>query len=242
MTVGPSPGVLVQDLARLAEDAPPSALTRLWGPGDDWTISDGTARLATLLIEAFGCSSVLEFGAGRSSLVMASALDARGGGRLTSIEHQPEFAERAWARLPEFPSVDALLVRAGLARRFSMHGLLHEYTGIHDALDARAPFDFVFVDGPPGHFGRDATLLAAAPHLSPGCVVLLDDAARAAEQTAVRRWERALDVERLFESTSLGRGVVVLRVTRPGAPRFSPRTFLGTIHDRLLARRYQPSA
>ena len=242
MTVASSPGVLVQELARLAEDALPFGPARRWGPGDDWTITDQTARLATLLVEAFGCSSVLEFGAGRSSLVMATALEARGGGRLTSVEHQPQFAEQAWARLPEFASVDALLVRAGLARRLSKHGLLHEYTGIHDALDARAPFDFVFVDGPPGHFGRDSTLLAAAPYLSPGCVVLLDDAARAAEQTAVRRWERALEVERIFESASLGRGVMVLRVTRPGPPRFSPRTFLGTIHDRLLARRYQTPA
>ena len=48
MTVASSPGVLVQDLARLAEAGPQSARTRVWGPGDDWTISDGTAGLATI--------------------------------------------------------------------------------------------------------------------------------------------------------------------------------------------------
>jgi predicted O-methyltransferase YrrM len=228
------------DLARLAALPPQPERRALWGRSDDWTISDATAHFATLLVESFRCTSLLEFGAGRSSLVLASALDAIGGGRLTSIEHQTEFVADAWSTIGRFASVDARLVPAGLARRWSRQGLMHFYTGVEEALVARRPFDFVFIDGPPGYLGRDATLLEAAPHLAPGCLILLDDAARPAEQTAVRRWERAFDLARLYESTTLGKGVALLRMKGPQSPRFSPRTFLGSIHDRIVAR--QPGA
>ena len=121
--------------------------------------------------------------------------------------------------------------------RWSLHGLLHEYVGIDDALRTRGPFDFVFIDAPPGERGRDSTLLAAAPFLSDGAIVVLDDASRQREQTAMHRWERALSIERVFESPRIGRGVAVLRVRRRAAARFSWRTFLGTVHDRWIERR-----
>ena len=225
------------DLARLAALPPQPDRMALWGISDDWTISDATAHFATLLVESFHCTSLLEFGAGRSSLVLASALEAIGGGKLTSIEHQTQFVARAWSTMKRLASVDARLVPAGLARQWSPQGLMHFYTGVKEALAARSSFDFVFIDGPPGYMGRDATLFEAAPYLAPGCLILLDDAARPAEQTAVRRWQRAFDLECLFESTSLGTGVALLRMKGPQSPRFSPRTFLGSIHDRIVARR-----
>jgi predicted O-methyltransferase YrrM len=119
----------------------------------------------------------------------------------------------------------------------SRNGLLHDYTGVAVALRARGPFDFVFIDAPPGHLGRDATLLAAAPFLAPNATIVLDDAARPQEQTAVRRWERGLAIERVYESATVGRGVVVLNLLQPSLPRFSWRTFAGTIHDRIEAWR-----
>lgn len=202
---------------------------------DVWAISSEIAHLLTTLLELVHPSSVLEFGAGYSSLVLASSLDRSGGGRLTSVEHQPAFAEPRWNTLSRFRHVDAHLVHATLSLRFSRHGLLHEYSGIAPSLEKRGPFDFVFVDAPPGHLGRDATILAAAPFLSPGALIVLDDWARPAEQTTVRRWARALHLERVFESPTLGRGVSVVRVTTPGKPGFSLRTFAGTVHDRLTS-------
>jgi hypothetical protein len=100
----------------------------------------------------------------------------------------------------------------------------------------------VFIDAPPGERGRDATLLQAAPFLTANAVVVLDDATRPREQTAMRRWARALNVEPVFESATIGRGVAVLRVRHAASARFSWRTFMGTIHDRIVERRFrQPS-
>jgi predicted O-methyltransferase YrrM len=221
-------------IERLVAEPPKENERTLLAPLNEWAVSLGTAQLLAGLVQYLSPQSVLEFGAGRSSLVLAGALQGCGGGRLTSIEHQPAYVEQAWQKMMEFTAVDARLVHASLRVRFSKHGLLHEYGGIGDALRARGPFDFIFIDGPPGHLGRDATLLAAAPFLRAGTVVVLDDATRPMEQTAMRRWSRALAIEQVFESDTVGRGVAVMKVAHPISPAFSLRTFVGTIHDRIL--------
>lgn len=204
----------------------------------EWAVSLEMAHVLEGLVLRLHPASILEFGAGRSSLVLAGALQASGGGRLTSIEHQPQFAEPAFQQMGQYPSVDARMFHAALTLRFSRHGLLHSYTGIGDALRGRGPFDMVFIDAPPGYLGRESTLLAAAPFLSQSAIAVLDDAARPGEKTAVRRWERSLGVNRLYESDSVGRGIVVLELPHPGVPAFSWRTFAGTIHDRLVAHQW----
>jgi predicted O-methyltransferase YrrM len=220
--------VLVEPLGRDLEE--------LLAPADEWVVSVETAHLLSGLVERLRPQSVLEFGAGRSSLVLATALSACGGGRLTSIEHQPAYARAAWERTTRVRAVDARLIEARLSLRLSKHGLLHEYVGITQALRARAPFDFMFIDAPPGHLGRDTALFTAAPYAASGCVVLLDDAARQWEKTAAHRWMRALPIETVFESDTVGRGVIVLTVLTPKAAAFSLRTFVGTIHDRIIER------
>jgi len=234
LPVSASSGELAQSIARLVTSPPHEELLPLLAPYDPWAVSLETAQFLDGLIEQLRPLSVLEFGAGRSSLVLASALQRCGGGRITSIEHQPALAEQAWRKVSQFAAVDARLVPARLALHVSKHGLLHEYVGIGRTMRMRGPFDFVFIDAPPGYLGRDATLLAAAPFLAAGAVAVLDDAMRPGEKTAVRRWNRAMDVETVFASDAVGKGVVVLRVLQPARPFFSLRTFLGTVHDRIL--------
>jgi len=117
--------------------------------------------------------------------------------------------------------------------RLSRKGLWYEYNGIEPALASRGPFDLLFIDAPPGDRGRDATLLAAAPYLAEGALAVVDDANRPREQTAIRRWERTLGAERVFEDAEIGRGIAVIRIPRPRHPAFSWRTFAGSIHDRI---------
>ncbi len=213
---------------------PPSAdVVALLDGADEWAVSAGMAHVLTVLVARFRPRSVLEFGAGRSSLVIASALQRSGGGRLTSIEHQPVYVQESWSRIAAYPAVDAVLVHAPLRMRLSKHGLWYQYAGIRRTLATRGPFDFVFVDAPPGDHGRDATLLAAAPYLADGALAVLDDASRPREQTAVRRWERALGAQRLFESDAIGRGVAIVRIPHATSAGFSWRTFVGSIHDHL---------
>jgi len=64
---------------------------------DDYEISPDLARVIAGIVLPLYPRSVLEFGSRRSSLVIARALSAAGGGRLTSVENAPEFGHDAWA-------------------------------------------------------------------------------------------------------------------------------------------------
>ncbi|HET9369776.1 MAG TPA: class I SAM-dependent methyltransferase [Vicinamibacterales bacterium] len=224
-------------IADLLEMRPDDVVAEIVAAGDDWAIGLEAAHLLHELIGLLRPRSVLEFGAGRSSLVIAHALERIGGGCLTSIEHQPQYVTKSWQQMSRYRGVDALLVESTLRLTPSRHGLLYEYTNIVPSLRSRGPFSFVFIDAPPSRYGRDSTLLAAAPYLDTGAIVQLDDAARPQEKTAVRRWERALDVQHVFDADPLGRGVAVLRVASPRAASFAWRTFVGSIQDRVRERR-----
>ena len=204
-------------IADLLMTRPDDAVADIVAAGDDWAIGLEAAHLLHELIGLLRPRSVLEFGAGRSSLVIAHALERIGGGCLTSIRHQPQHVTNGWQQMPRYRGVDAVLVESRLRLTPSRHGLLYEYTDIVPRLRSRGPFNFVFIDGPPCRYGRDSTLLTAAPYLDTGAIVQLDDAARPQEKTAVRRWKRALDVQRIFDNDAVGRGVAVLRVAGPRA-------------------------
>jgi len=204
---------------------------------DGWKIGKPFGTYLAAIISTLGRRSVLEFGAGRSSLVIATALDQIGGGQLTSVEHQPEFCRDDWALVAAIKSVDAQLCPATLALQVTRHGLMYRYRNVEQRVRSRAPYDLVVIDAPPGQYGRDSPLYDVYSLLADGALIILDDAARPSEQTAVRRWLRTFPGLRIaLSDMSHGRGIVVLEHSGNKRRRFSARAVLGTVHDRMSAR------
>src|SRR5688500_11483075 len=79
-----------------------------------WPVSRPMARWLARLIVGLGRRSVLEVGAGWSAVVLAHALAANGGGRLTSVEHKPQYMGNTWETVQKSPGVDSALVVTGL--------------------------------------------------------------------------------------------------------------------------------
>lgn len=184
--------------------------------------------LARLVIEG-GKRSVLEFGAGSSSRVFAEALAQVGGGRLTSIEASPQWCVASWEHVERCGTVDARLIQADVTARFTPQGYLHGYWSAAAAIAERGPFDLVFIDGPQGCFGRDASLRLVAESLSTEALIVLDDAARWKERATVRRWLQTHGgLERLVHDKDFnhGKGLAVLRGGAHVRPRFSARAFV----------------
>jgi predicted O-methyltransferase YrrM len=235
----PTPrGGLDHLLTELLGRDPLPKIESLLGSAEDegWRISRAFGTYLGAIVLTLGRRSVLEFGAGRSSLVVATALDEIGGGRLTSVEHQPEFCRDDWASVAEIKSVDARLCEASLQLRATRHGLMYAYRHVERMIKPRAPYDLVVIDAPPGKFGRDSPMYDAYPLLADGALIILDDAARPAEQTAVRRWLRTFPGLRVVVSAmSHGCGTVVLEHSGNKRRRFSARAVLGTLHDRLIS-------
>lgn len=175
---------------------------------DPWPCTPELARLLARVVLA-GRHSVLEFGAGASSCVIAAALAEDGGGRLLSLEQDRSWCADAWRDVARQPLVEAVL--ADLSPTYQPYRPT-KLAADRRALARFAPFDLVLIDAPQWWFGRDSTLYLASPYLARDAVIVVDDAGRPAEQAAIRAWLASypgLVVTRLDPGFG-GRGVAVL--------------------------------
>lgn len=132
---------------------------------------------------------IVECGSGVSTLVNAYAVEKNGIGRVVSLDHDPEYAERTRETLRSHglsdraQVVDAKLVRQRVGAEDK---LFYELDGLPNE-----PIDFLLVDGPPVALQRESRHPAVPlliDRLSDGAIVMLDDAARADERAIVARW------------------------------------------------------
>lgn len=149
---------------------------------------------------------ILELGSGSSTVLFAAALRANGSGRIISVEHEPEHAERTAAMLKQAELSDrAQLVLAPL-RDLALNGRTFQWYDLGQLLKTLPDkIEFLFVDGPPGKvqsLSRFPALPVLAPHLSPRAIVVVDDGAREDETRMVEMWRDQENFE--FERESLG--------------------------------------
>lgn len=140
---------------------------------------------------------VVELGSGVSTIVLARLMRERGG-RLTSIEHDPDWARVTRATLEREALTDvARLVEAPL----EPHPLgLDDTPWYAQAALAELPeagIELLLVDGPPGYtegmeLSRYPALPALSERLAAGAIVALDDADRAGEREILERWQREM--------------------------------------------------
>lgn len=168
---------LIADLG-LAPDALPNL--------GSWKADTGYLSLIVDHIKATHPGSVVELGAGASSLVTAKALQRHGGGRLTSLDQHSGFvrATRDWLR---DQGVDAALHAVPLRPApADWHGAWYDTSPVPDVID------LLLIDGPPWSIhpfvrGAAETLFDRLPV---GGTVMLDDAARPGERVIAARWRR----------------------------------------------------
>lgn len=198
---------------------------------DDSSIYPITRTLGTLLarlVLAGGVHNVLELGAGASSVVLAQALRVSGGGRLTSIEQDPSWCTDQWAAVTVTPNIDAHLEVAVLVFRLRDPFPCHVYATAQQTVAERGPYDLVFVDAPQRYYGRDGTLPLVAGSLRPGALLVLDDAGRRGERSAIRRWlQTYVGLELVVFDPKFGRyGVAILRANQPLTQRRSVQSWV----------------
>lgn len=158
-------------------------------------------------------TTVVEFGCGTSTVITALALRRAGRGHLHSFEHSSHWAgvvEEALALhgVSDYVTMEVAPL-APLDERDLPPSSIEvagasdkppQWYGVRELPDA---IDLVFVDGPPGgtcRLARYPALPRVADELTPGAVVLVDDANRPAETAMVRQWQveyPQMEVERL---------------------------------------------
>lgn len=204
---------------------------------NEWALTPEVMELVRSLVLNLRSTSVLEFGAGQSSVAIAQSLDALGGGSLTSIDHAPEYCSESWGEVRHISSVDSKLIPTSVSLQFTRDGLMFGYHQIEAELSRRGPYEFVLIDGPPGRFGRQHTLYAAWPSLADGAIVLLDDYRRLREQSTVKNWLKGQDgLTAVALDPGFGRGVAILQVTGARRRGSALNTLLGSVGEMVRYR------
>ncbi len=157
---------------------------------------------------------VLELGSGTSSIWIAYALE-KDGGRLISVDHKTEFADRTKSLLHLHDVSHLAEVRLAELRQLNIKGEEFPWYDV-DAFRDINEIDLLLVDGPPGSLGEMArypALHVLESQLASNAVVILDDADRPDEQGIVQRW--ITEVAGLRKEREIFSGLTVLTYCRP---------------------------
>jgi hypothetical protein len=177
--------VLGDPLAAVDDPECLSALVYGWG-NEGWSAENDYLRHMVKMVAEIDKQEVLECGSGLSTLLLA-ATAAKYGGHVTSLENHPGWAQRVRSELERFglAGVATLLVSP-----LRSYGAFSWYTVQGDL----GPFAGVVCDGPPSTTpgGRYGLIPVMGTRFSPGCRILLDDAAREDEQRILNEWSGEL--------------------------------------------------
>ena len=182
-----------------------------------WALNP-TDLLALLhLIEQRRPAVVVELGSGTSSIWIGYALE-RLGGRLVSVDHEPEYAGKTRRMVAAHGLHTVVEVRDAPLRPVEVRGSTFDWYDV-DALADVQEIDLLIVDGPPGSTGpmsRYPALDVLRHKLSRTATVFLDDMSREDEQETLRRWAEE-NPGTTIEPTLIGQHGL-LSYTRVGAP------------------------
>jgi predicted O-methyltransferase YrrM len=201
----------VEDLLALhvlLQPARPLPRTRGWAACPD------VLRMLTERVLDDGPVTVVEFGSGSSTIVLALALMRNDRGHVFAFDHEPTYAELTrqaiarhglgdWATVIDAPLVPIrdpeLRVTGGPTRWYSTS-------------DLPPDIELVFVDGPPeasDNMARYPALPAIADRLVAGAALFMDDAHRAHERNAVALWRERYP-KATFSTVATERGTALV--------------------------------
>ena len=173
----------LRDMLKLDRPLPP---LRGWAASPD-VLVDVANRIADTQPQV-----VVEMGSGTSTIAIAACLRRWGGGRLYSLEHDNEHAERTRVELDRHGLSELATVLAAPLGDVDVDGQKWVwYTVPWESIPQRV--DMLFVDGPPvatWDLARYPAVPLFRDRLAPRVAVYLDDGIRDDEREIAARWAR----------------------------------------------------
>ena len=151
-----------------------------------WALSPDAMAVLLADLQERTNPHIVEFGCGQSTVVFASWVKQRGG-RVTSYEHDPQYADTIRRQLDACGLASHVDLRIVPLIEQPQAGQL-PISKSYDLPADRAGIDLALVDGPPywcGEAGRFYPLQWSVDRLNAGGHAYLDDAARGPEQRIV---------------------------------------------------------
>lgn len=181
------------------------------------------------LLDEIEPGTVVEFGSGLSTVLVAAWMNRRGRGRFRSFDHDARWAATTSRHLSKHGLDRYCRLSCVPLSPISVQGHTVDWYDLPRDVEQLAGIDLVIVDGPPSHaqaMARLPALFALETRLSDDCCFVLDDATRPEETAVAAIWSHHL---RWSESYTVPgpTGLAVLR-------RYS--TAKGTAHAILSSR------
>ena len=177
------------------------------------------AELAARLVAEERPRLIVECGSGSSTVILAACLRQLGAGRLVSLEHSPEYAEKTRANLRLAGLASWAVVVTAPLKTHHVRGQEMLWYDVQPDTLPDTPIDLLVVDGPPRRVARRARFPAVPvlrQHLSDRCAVLADDGSTRDVRSMVREWSELLDCAAEFHATR--KGAWLLRIPAAKEP------------------------
>jgi predicted O-methyltransferase YrrM len=202
-------GRLYEQLAGLQQIRSAMEGTPVLRPMRGWAISPDALAWVLAAVQEYDSPTMLEFGSGQSTVALAATLKRRGG-RLISVEHDPEYLSGIQRQIQACGLADAIQFVTATLIRNPDEILSYDIKQIPETT-----VDLVLIDGPPiAICGTDTRLVPlrwAANHLSPGGTIFLDDSNRPSEQACLERLSSEVSGLQIISRTS-EKGLAELRI------------------------------
>lgn len=186
-----------------------------------WAIEPDFGRLIAIEL-ADRPNVVVECGSGTTTLLISTFLQRNGRGRLFTLEHDRDYAERMRQQVQAVGMADVCeVIWAPLTPQSFGDKGVYWYDAAKIA-DLPAYIDVLIVDGPPAvaPWSRWPALEVLSDRLTPGAAILVDDGRRRAELRTVLRWHAEHhDLELYWHDTVKG----TWRLVRSDAERSAGR-------------------
>jgi predicted O-methyltransferase YrrM len=188
--------------------APRAALPAL----RNWAVSPDLGLLLVSEVQRLRPQVIVECGSGSSTVLMAYMLQRLGSGRIVSLEHDQPSKEKTDAALRQHGLEAFATVVLAPLKATTLGAETFQFYDLSRLSDLKQ-VDMLFVDGPPSFMqalARYPALPLLWDRLSPGAVVVLDDARRAKERRIGARW-RAEFPQATHELVETQKGALVVR-------------------------------
>jgi len=133
---------------------------------------------------------ILECSSGASTIALAQSVKLNGKGRVLSLEHDPEYAEKTREELKKQGLQDYATVLDAPLKKYIFNENQYLWYNF-GAQIGDLPIDMLVIDGPPGSLNRLARYPAGPlllPMLTKNGSVFLDDSDRIDEQEIINLW------------------------------------------------------
>jgi predicted O-methyltransferase YrrM len=182
----------------------------------DWSASPDFLKLIVEQTLESKPTLILECSSGLSSLMLARCCELNKKGRLIALENGKPYARNSQTEIDRYGLQSCATILHAPLKEYKVNGRTFQWYDLKQLHIEDGSVELLVIDGPPGFLQKESRYPALPllyDKLADGCIIYLDDAARADEQALVAQWLREFP-QLKHDYIKTERGCSLLRIHR----------------------------